>query len=46
MYVVGSLDTINVNYKVDVENQRVQQKTHLKSQWPDSQKRKFGDSFT
>ena len=28
-YVVGSLDTINVNYKVDVDHQRVKQKPLL-----------------
>ena len=31
-YVVGSLDTINVNYKVDKERQRVQSKPLLQSQ--------------
>ena len=29
-YVVGSLDTINVNYKVDVERQRIQPKPMLR----------------
>ena len=28
MYVVGSMDNIQVNYKVDVENQKVYQKTN------------------
>ena len=29
-YVVGSLETINVNYKVDVERQRIQPKPMLR----------------
>ena len=34
MYVVGSMDNIQINYKVDVDNQRVESKpTTFQSQW-------------